>query len=83
MNTAAISQKDYQNGDKLNVYQIVTDRIIASLEKGVIPWEKPWKSPKYSGGNLSPKLSYRQAIPRHQRVAVMGNGILFSILAHF
>ena len=31
MHTAAISQKDYQSGDKLNVYQIVTDRIIASL----------------------------------------------------
>lgn len=25
-----------------NVYQIVTDRIIAELEKGVIPWKKPW-----------------------------------------
>jgi antirestriction protein ArdC len=38
------------NTDKLNIYQIVTDRIIASFEKGVIPWEKPWKSPKYVGG---------------------------------
>lgn len=26
----------------VNVYQIVTDRIIAELENGVIPWEKPW-----------------------------------------
>ena len=26
----------------VNVYQIVTDRIIAVLENGVIPWEKPW-----------------------------------------
>ena len=25
----------------VNVYQIVTDRIIAELENGVIPWEKP------------------------------------------
>lgn len=25
-----------------NVYQIVTDRIIAELEKGNIPWRKPW-----------------------------------------
>lgn len=25
-----------------NVYQIVTDRIIAELEKGIIPWERPW-----------------------------------------
>ena len=25
-----------------NVYQAVTDRIIAQLEKGVVPWHKPW-----------------------------------------
>lgn len=27
---------------KTSVYQIVTDRIIAQLEQGIIPWEKPW-----------------------------------------
>ena len=26
----------------INVYQMVTDRIIAELEKGNIPWQKPW-----------------------------------------
>lgn len=25
-----------------NVYQMVTDRIIAEMEKGIIPWERPW-----------------------------------------
>lgn len=25
-----------------NVYQIVTDRIIEQMSKGVIPWQKPW-----------------------------------------
>lgn len=25
-----------------NVYQMVTDRIIEELEKGIIPWQKPW-----------------------------------------
>lgn len=25
-----------------NVYQIVTDRIIEQLKKGVVPWHKPW-----------------------------------------
>lgn len=29
---------------KADVYQIVTDRIIESLEQGVIPWKKPWSS---------------------------------------
>ena len=35
---------------KPNIYQIVTDRIIHSLEAGVIPWEKPWKTPRFHGG---------------------------------
>lgn len=26
----------------MNVYEIVTERILAELEKGKIPWEKPW-----------------------------------------
>lgn len=29
-----------------NVYQIVTDRIIAQMEQGVIPWNKPWHGSK-------------------------------------
>ena len=28
---------------QFNIYQAVTDRIISQLEKGVIPWRKPWK----------------------------------------
>ena len=37
---------------KLNIYQIVTDLIIHSLEAGVIPWEKPWKTPHFQGGSF-------------------------------
>ena len=33
-----------------SIYQTVTDRILSSLKAGVIPWEKPWKSPRYTGG---------------------------------
>lgn len=29
---------------KINVYQMVTDKIITALENGVIPWHKPWKT---------------------------------------
>lgn len=29
-------------GQKIDVYQIVTDRMVAELEKGIIPWRKPW-----------------------------------------
>lgn len=28
----------------INVYQMVTDRIIAQMEKGIIPWHKPWNT---------------------------------------
>ena len=35
-----------------NVYQIVTDKILASLKSGVIPWEKPWTTPTYTGGSF-------------------------------
>ena len=35
---------------KPSVYQVVTDRIIASLKAGVIPWEKPWQTPHFAGG---------------------------------
>ena len=31
-----------QPSTKKDVYTIVTDQIIASLEKGIIPWRRPW-----------------------------------------
>lgn len=31
-----------QNSTKVNAYQIVTDRITALMEQGVIPWNRPW-----------------------------------------
>lgn len=34
--------KTTQKAEKIDVYQIVTNRIIEELEKGVIPWRKPW-----------------------------------------
>jgi antirestriction protein ArdC len=43
-------QKAKTSIDRPNVYQIVTDRIIASLKDGIIPWEKPWKAPTFKGG---------------------------------
>lgn len=40
-----------------NVYEIVTERILQSLDKGVVPWRQPWTSslPK----NLISKKTYR------------------------
>ena len=41
----------------MNVYEVITDRIVESLAKGVIPWKKPWvtQTPK----NLISGKDYR------------------------
>lgn len=47
--------------DKVDVYQEVTDKVIAALEAGVIPWSKPWR-PAFGDNahrNLSSKKAYR------------------------
>lgn len=33
--------------DKKSVYQIVTDNIIALLDKGVVPWRRPWRQGRF------------------------------------
>lgn len=32
----------FQKTEKVDAYQVITDRIIAKLEQGNIPWHKPW-----------------------------------------
>ncbi len=39
------------------VYEIVTQRILAMLEKGVIPWRRPWKGS--APQNLITRKPYR------------------------
>ena len=41
-----------------NIYQMVTDRIIAELESGVIPWEKPWTGVRDGAFNRISKKPY-------------------------
>lgn len=36
--------------EKVNVYQMVTDRIIEELQKGIIPWHKPWSGAGLANG---------------------------------
>jgi len=40
-----------------NVYQIVTDRILESLEAGIVPWQRPWITA--APMNLTTKKPYR------------------------
>jgi antirestriction protein ArdC len=37
---------------KTNIYQIVTDKVIAQLENGIVPWQRPW------GGNPAYAINY-------------------------
>jgi antirestriction protein ArdC len=37
---------------RTDVYQNITDRIVADLERGVRPWMKPW-----SAGNMEGRIS--------------------------
>lgn len=43
---------------KANVYEMVTERIIAELEKGVIPWKKPWTGVRSGAFNRISKKPY-------------------------
>jgi antirestriction protein ArdC len=46
-----MAQRNHRNAaSRPSIYQTVTDRILSSLKAGVIPWEKPWKSPRFTGG---------------------------------
>jgi antirestriction protein ArdC len=48
--------------ERANLYQKITDQIVAELETGVFPWARPWKSSRVSGGNLA---SNGFAMPRN------------------
>lgn len=40
-------------------YQIITDRIISLLEKGTVPWQKPWHGAERAPQNLASRKPYR------------------------
>lgn len=42
--------KRKSSSNRPSIYQTVTDRIISSVKVGLIPWEKPWKAPRFTGG---------------------------------
>lgn len=43
----------------MDVYQIVTEKIISMLEKGTIPWRKSWSAGSGMPRNLASKKEYR------------------------
>ncbi len=53
---------------KRDIYQIITDRIVADLEKDVRPWHQPWRAAHSDGRIVLPR--------RHNGVAYRGVNIL-------
>ena len=42
-----------------DAYQVITDRIVAQLERGVVPWQKPWRGGEQMPRNLISGRDYR------------------------
>lgn len=43
----------------MSVYQEITDRIVAELERGATPWVKPWRTDSSADSNVVSKKPYR------------------------
>jgi antirestriction protein ArdC len=54
-----LSHPDKGSVKRGSVYEQITDRIIAMLEKGTVPWQKPWKVSTGLPRNLVSKKPYR------------------------
>jgi antirestriction protein ArdC len=50
-------------GEKTDAYQIITDRICTILERGEIPWRRPWSQEHAMPQNLVSRKEYRGINP--------------------
>ena len=51
---------------RTDVYQKITDRIVAELERGVRPWLKPWSAGNGEGRIMRPLRGERHSLSGHQ-----------------
>ena len=47
----------------MNVYEVITSRILEQLESGVVPWRRPWEQVESknvaTGASMGPRLFRR------------------------
>ena len=43
----------------MNVYEIITDKILGQLRKGIVPWSRPWRTDGLAPTNAVSKREYR------------------------
>jgi antirestriction protein ArdC len=55
----ALNVKKPAAADRKNVYKLVTDKIIAQLRAGAVPWHKPWAGGFQAPRNLKSGKKYR------------------------
>jgi len=59
----------------MNVYEIVTEKIVKLLEQGIVPWRRPWTS---TGLPAQPRE--QEAISRRKCVFAFRVKVRFAIL---
>ncbi len=55
----SLQENQMERKGKIDVYQLVTDKIISQLEAGNVPWRKPWASANAFPENFLSKKKYR------------------------
>ena len=59
INPSELASHPNQRSKRGSIYEQITDRIIALLESGTVPWRKPWKAQTGLPRNLVSKKPYR------------------------
>jgi antirestriction protein ArdC len=52
-------KKESGDGDHFDVYEMVTKKVLEALEKGTVPWRKPWAATLGLPFSMSTKKHYR------------------------
>ena len=45
-----------------DLYQAITDRIISELEKGTVPWQRPWTCPTGAFSHVTGKCDKHRSL---------------------